>query len=91
MSTTLKARSPTAGPQKAQRSVLSDLLSVSSSIFAVIYTPRLIPLLVYATFFPLLILVSLGAGYFVWSSLSVSWQVPLYLQYGCVPYKVLIE
>ena len=59
-------------------------VSILSSCFAVIrpYTPRLIPLVVFAFFVPFLIFVSLGVGYFVWSSLSASWEVPLYLQYG---------
>jgi hypothetical protein len=65
--------------------------SLLSSIFAFVrpYTPRVVPLLVCATFFPLVILVSLGAGYFVWSNLSISWQLPLYLQYGCALCKIV--
>ncbi|KAF8167755.1 hypothetical protein B0H34DRAFT_792449 [Crassisporium funariophilum] len=46
------------------------------------YAPRLIPLLVCSFFIPLIIILSLSAGWVVWSSLSVSWEVPLYLQYG---------
>ncbi|KAF9527807.1 putative adipose-regulatory protein-domain-containing protein [Crepidotus variabilis] len=46
------------------------------------YTPRLIPLVVCTLFIPLIVTISLGAGWYVWSSLSASWEVPLYLQYG---------
>jgi len=83
MSTTSKERSPAADSQRI-RSGVSSAPTTGLLSFNIIrlYMPRLVPLLVYATFLPLLVFVSLGAGYFVWSSLSVSWHVPLYLQYG---------
>ncbi|KJA29301.1 hypothetical protein HYPSUDRAFT_61326 [Hypholoma sublateritium FD-334 SS-4] len=46
------------------------------------YAPTLIPILVCALFIPLILLLSAFSGWYVWSSLSVSWQVPLYFQYG---------
>ncbi|KAF8807728.1 hypothetical protein BYT27DRAFT_7139033 [Phlegmacium glaucopus] len=46
------------------------------------FAPRLIPLLIFACFIPLILTCSISAGWMVWSSLLVSWEVPLYLQYG---------
>ncbi|KDR85345.1 hypothetical protein GALMADRAFT_52054 [Galerina marginata CBS 339.88] len=46
------------------------------------FAPRLVPALVCSLFIPLVLLLSASAGWVVWSSLSVSWQVPLYLQFG---------
>ncbi|KAF8913004.1 putative adipose-regulatory protein-domain-containing protein [Gymnopilus junonius] len=58
--------------------------SVLSRIFAALrpFAPRLVPLLVVSLFIPLVLVLSTAAGWVVWSNLSVSWQVPLYLQYG---------
>ena len=50
------------------------------------YAPQLIPVAVYSLFIPLVIFLSSSAGFVVYSSLSISWQVPLYLQYGCVSF-----
>ncbi|PPQ67035.1 hypothetical protein CVT26_009932 [Gymnopilus dilepis] len=44
--------------------------------------PRLVPLFVCSFFIPVIVFLSAAAGWIVWSNLSVSWQVPLYLQYG---------
>ena len=48
------------------------------------YAPQLVPILVFAFFIPLAILLSAFAGYIVWTNLSVSWESPLYFQYGYV-------
>jgi hypothetical protein len=48
------------------------------------YAPQLVPILVFAIFVPLAILLSAFAGYIVWTNLSVSWEFPLYFQYGYV-------
>ncbi|KAF8213194.1 hypothetical protein K438DRAFT_1081743 [Mycena galopus ATCC 62051] len=46
------------------------------------YFPRILPLLVFLSFVPLLFLISASAGWIVWRNLAVGWQAPLYLQYG---------
>lgn len=46
------------------------------------YTPQLIPLAVFLLTIPVLLFLSLSAGFFVWRSIAVGWEVPLYLQYG---------
>ena len=46
------------------------------------YAPQLVPILVFAFFVPLAILLSAFAGYIVWTNLSVSWESSLYFQYG---------
>lgn len=56
------------------------------------YAPQLVPILVFAFFVPLAILLSAFAGYIVWTNLSVSWESPLHFQYGdgVPPYAQLI-
>lgn len=63
------------------RRVLSPVLGAVLSAVRP-FAPRLVPILVCALFVPLVLLLSASAGWFVWSSLSASWEVPLYLQYG---------
>ncbi|KAF5312844.1 hypothetical protein D9619_003128 [Psilocybe cf. subviscida] len=46
------------------------------------YAPKLVPLVIFSSFIPITIFLSTCAGLVVWSSLSVSWETPLYLQYG---------
>jgi hypothetical protein len=46
--------------------------------------PHLIPLVVFALAIPVVIALSLSAGWFVWRSIAVGWESPLYLQYGYV-------
>ncbi|KAF9650082.1 hypothetical protein BDM02DRAFT_1535313 [Thelephora ganbajun] len=46
------------------------------------WVPQLIPLLVGLSIIPLLVLLSTGAGLYVWKTAAVSWETPLFLQYG---------
>jgi hypothetical protein len=46
------------------------------------WVPHLIPLLVGFSIVPLLALLSAGAGFYVWKTAAVSWETPLFLQYG---------
>ncbi|KAF9015526.1 hypothetical protein BDQ17DRAFT_1341224 [Cyathus striatus] len=46
------------------------------------YSPHIIPILVYVSFLPLISTLSFLSGLFVWQNLAVSWEAPLYLQYG---------
>lgn len=48
------------------------------------YAPQLAAVAIVILFVPVLITLSSYAGYFVWKSVAVGWDVPLYLQYGCV-------
>ena len=45
-------------------------------------TPKLVPVVVCALFVPLVFFLSFTASFVVWSAFSISWVVPLYLQYG---------
>ncbi|CAL1695534.1 unnamed protein product [Somion occarium] len=53
--------------------------------------PQLIPLAVFVLAIPILIFLSLSAGWFVWRSIAVGWESPLFLQYGegPPPYAVI--
>ncbi|KAJ7293435.1 hypothetical protein C8J57DRAFT_1269048 [Mycena rebaudengoi] len=44
--------------------------------------PRILPLLVFASFIPLVLFLSASAGWIVWRNVAVGWHSPLYLQYG---------
>jgi len=44
--------------------------------------PQLITLLVCLLLVPLVVFLSLFAGWFVWKNVAVSWEAPVYLQYG---------
>ena len=46
------------------------------------WAPQLIPLVVGLSILPLLALLSTGAGFYVWKTAAVSWETPLFLQYG---------
>ena len=46
------------------------------------WAPQFIPLLVGFSILPLLGLLSAGAGFYVWKTAAVSWETPLFLQYG---------
>ena len=50
--------------------------------------PHLVPLAVFSVTLPLIILLSIGSGYFVWKSIAVSWETDLFLQYGCVQFAL---
>ena len=52
------------------------------------YAPQLVPILVFAFFVPLAVLLSAFAGYIVWTNLSVSWESSLYFQYGYAFYYI---
>lgn len=46
------------------------------------YAPQLVPLAVFVCAIPALLFFSISSGWFVWRSMAVGWEVPLYLQYG---------
>ncbi|KAK2461650.1 hypothetical protein APHAL10511_006113 [Amanita phalloides] len=46
------------------------------------YAPQVVPLVVCTLLIPLIVAISLLAGWLVWKNAAVSWEVPLYLQYG---------
>lgn len=48
------------------------------------FAPQLIPLAVFAVLIPLVVFLSLSAGWVVWRNVAVGWEAPLYLQYGYV-------
>lgn len=50
--------------------------------FARPWVLQFIPLLVGLSIVPLLALLSTGAGLYVWKTAVVSWEAPLFLQYG---------
>ncbi|KAI0076234.1 hypothetical protein K474DRAFT_1645251 [Panus rudis PR-1116 ss-1] len=46
------------------------------------FAPQLIPLAVFSLAIPIIGFLSISAGWFVWRSIAVGWEIPLYLQYG---------
>jgi hypothetical protein len=46
--------------------------------------PQLIPLAVFFLLVPLLVVPAIISGVYVWYSRAVSWESPLFFQYGCV-------
>ncbi|KAI1793958.1 hypothetical protein LXA43DRAFT_971602 [Ganoderma leucocontextum] len=58
-----------------------DLLWAIARLFSPL-APHLVPLAVFSITLPLIILLSVGSGYFVWKSIAVSWETELFLQYG---------
>lgn len=51
------------------------------------YTTQLLAISIVLFLVPILITLSLYAGFFVWKSVAVSWKIPLYLQYGYVGHR----
>jgi hypothetical protein len=47
---------------------------------------HVVPLLVCLSLVPLLLLLSVLSGWYIWKSIPVAWQVPVYLQYGSVSF-----
>ncbi|KAF5385463.1 hypothetical protein D9757_005402 [Collybiopsis confluens] len=46
------------------------------------YSPNLVSLFVFVFLMPFIAFISFYAGFIVWKSVAVGWQIPLYLQYG---------
>ncbi|KAF5355812.1 hypothetical protein D9756_004089 [Leucocoprinus leucothites] len=69
---------------------LLNLVAVNGVSVLRPYAPQLIPILICLFLIPIAVCLSLFAGWRVWKSLSVGWEVPLYLQYGerIIPYAV---
>ena len=60
-----------------------DLLWAVMRLFSPL-APHLVPLAVFSVTLPLIILLSIASGFFVWKNIAVSWETDIYLQYGCV-------
>jgi hypothetical protein len=58
-------------------------LSLVTSLLRPI-TPQLIPLAVFFLLVPSLLIPAIVSGLYVWYSRAISWQSPLFFQYGCV-------
>ena len=52
--------------------------------------PQLIPLVVFSLLVPLLVIPAILSGVYVWYSRAVSWQSPLFFQYGYAPTQIHI-
>jgi hypothetical protein len=61
----------------------SDLVRFTYAIVRPL-APQLIPLVLVILVLPILVFVSLSAGFVVWKTSAVSWEEPIFLQYGCV-------
>ncbi|KAF8349761.1 putative adipose-regulatory protein-domain-containing protein [Amanita rubescens] len=61
--------------------VYNAILTSSFNAFRA-YAPQIVPLIVCTLLIPLVLVISLLAGWLVWKNASVSWEVPIYLQYG---------
>jgi hypothetical protein len=55
------------------------------------YAPQIVPLVVCALFIPFVVAISILAGWLVWKNASVSWEAPIYLQYGCASFSILSQ
>lgn len=49
------------------------------------FSPKLLQVILCFGALPLIFALSLAAGAIVWTTVSVGWEAPLYLQYGYVP------
>jgi hypothetical protein len=58
-------------------------LSLVASVLRPI-TPQLIPFAVFFLLVPLLVVPAVISGLYVWYSRAISWETPLFFQYGCV-------
>jgi hypothetical protein len=65
----------------APRHFSSNLLSEGARHIKPV-VPQLIALSVCLLLVPLVVLLSLYAGWFVWRNVAVGWEAPVYLQYG---------
>ncbi|KII93792.1 hypothetical protein PLICRDRAFT_100856 [Plicaturopsis crispa FD-325 SS-3] len=68
-------------PASLSSTVLLSPFRLLTSILRPI-TPQLIPIIVCILFIPLVAFFSIFAGWFVWRSVAVAWEVPVYLNYG---------
>lgn len=59
------------------------LLSFVASVLRPI-APQLIPFAVFFLLVPLLVVPAVVSGLYVWYSRAISWETPLFFQYGCV-------
>lgn len=64
---------------------LLNLVAVNGVSVLRPYAPQLVPIAVCLFLIPFAVCLSLFAGWRVWKSLAVGWEVPLYFQYGYVP------
>jgi len=65
-------------------SALRFFLALASSVFSLLrpFAPQIIPLLICVFIIPLVVLLSLSAGFLVWKNVAVGWESPLHLQFG---------
>ncbi|KDQ63418.1 hypothetical protein JAAARDRAFT_65471 [Jaapia argillacea MUCL 33604] len=70
--------------QRIAYAPLNLFLKLLSASFRLIrpFAPQIIPLIVCVFVLPLLVLLSLSAGYYVWRSVAIGWETELNLQYG---------
>jgi hypothetical protein len=74
--------------EDATPTVYNAILASSFNAFRA-YAPQIVPLIVCTLLIPLVLVISLLAGWLVWKNASVSWEVPIYLQYGYAPSSLL--
>lgn len=46
------------------------------------YIPNIVPFIILALFFPVVISLSTISGWMVWKNVATNWQEPVWLQYG---------
>lgn len=65
-------------------STLRFLLAVASSTLSFLrpFAPQIIPVLICVFIIPLVVLLSLSAGFLVWKNVAVAWESPIHLQFG---------
>ncbi|KAF8078764.1 hypothetical protein FPV67DRAFT_1663454 [Lyophyllum atratum] len=60
------------------------LLVVASTTLSFLrpYAPQIIPVLICVFIIPLVVFLSVSAGFIVWKNVAVGWESPLHLQFG---------
>lgn len=71
---------------------LRILHSFSSITLATLrpYAPQIVPILICLLFIPLVVILSISAGFVVWKNFAVDWETPVHLQFGYVLATVFI-
>ncbi len=70
--------------------VYNAILASSFNAFKA-YAPQIVPLIVCTLLIPLVLAISLLAGWLVWKNACVSWEAPIYLQYGYASFSFVAD
>lgn len=68
-------------PLRRPITLLLDLIAAGLRLLRP-FAPQLVPLVVFLLTIPVILFLSLSAGWFVWRSVAVGWESDVHLQYG---------